>query len=268
MQGTIYIVGTTECANGAIEKVKFPVRLEKHGVNSREAKRNVERNYKNAMSSSRNFARILNNNYFPGDRFVTLTLSPRGLSDLHARAAKQKEKLERAGKECPSFEDLVYLAMWQENINLNTRTSKTCKKRGILFKYASAVSDKSEKYSEEGSSRLHIHAVVNKEAAEIYISKWAKYGEVYDEPLSAWKSGGVEDWSNLANYIVSQTRTVENGKRYTISRNLRKPSRKDRRARNPDSLLRAPNGCIVLEQGEYLRGRPQYIRFFRQRKQE
>ena len=85
--------------------------------------------------------------------------------------------------------------------------------------------------------RLHIHAVVNKEAAEICISKWT-LGEISrDQPLSEWKTASVYDWTRLANYIINQSRTIQDGKRYTISRNLEKPELKDRIAK--EAICRA-----------------------------
>lgn len=268
MPKEITVIRTTKCRDGVEEKTKFRVKMVGAEWRSRESRRSVNRAAKNTAGAGRNVARILNNNFVPGDCFLTLTLSEAGWVKLKKRAGKILEgyKASEILGDVPelSEEDALLLAMGQEEENQNTRAQKACKSQGIEIRYLAAVSDREQKKGDWVKARPHIHAIVNKEAAEIYKQKWRRYGDIIlDEALSAWKSGGVADWSALANYIVSQTRIVDKEKRYTASRTLEKPAQRDRIAKKPNALLRVPKGAILLEQGEYRPGWPQYIRYIR-----
>lgn len=259
----VYVIRTTECRNGVLEKTKFPVFDVDHSRSSlrtREDKRAINRAAKNAASAKRNFARLLNHNYVQGDCFLTLDLSDAGLLKVKARADKLRADLIERGEDVPEGKDLLHMAMEQEMENLNRRVLRACKAAGVEYLYATAVSDMTDREDVECTARLHIHAVVNQAVEEIVKKKWT-LGAVESKSLSAWASGGVPDWTALAEYIIGQTRTVGNGKRYTVSRNLQKPPHKDRIAIRPDALLRAPAGAVLLEQGQYIPGRAQYIRY-------
>lgn len=256
-----YNIRTVKCANDIIEKSKYPIRIDPNRAKTREAKREINREAKNTSSSARNFARLLNHNFDRKDRHITVTISPEGMTKIQRRADSIAAKIKAKGKETPNVRDLLHLAMERELENWNRRILDACKKTGISFRYASAVSDIKNKDGLQTDVRLHIHAVVNKEAAEICISKWT-LGEISrDQPLSEWKTASVYDWTRLANYIINQSRTIQDGKRYTISRNLEKPELKDRIAKKPFAELRPPRGAILLERSEYRRGWPQYIRY-------
>lgn len=266
-----YIIRTIECSNGIVEKVKFPVRMDPNSLKTRESRREIDRQAKNTSNSARNFARILNNNFVSTDHFLTVTLSTSGMQKIMDRAASIASKMLVRGLLLPCEKDLLHLAMERELENWNRRTLTACKKAGVEFKYAAAVSDIEYDDGVPKDARLHIHAVVNKESSEIYKKKWT-FGRIHDEPLGKWKDAitdiktaqrrRVADWTRLANYIIGQSRTIENGKRYTISRNLDKPDRKpDRIAKNPYAELRPPKGAILLERGKYVPGWPQYIRY-------
>jgi len=268
MPADIWVIRTTKCADGIEEKTKFMVPGEIGDWRSRESRRSVNRAAKNTASAGRNVARILNNNFVPGDRFLTLTLSEAGWEKLQERAEKILEGY-RASEilgDVPELteDDALLLSMEQEMENQNTRAQKACKSQGVEIRYLAVASDREQKKGDWMKARPHIHAVVNKEAAEIYKQKWSRFGTIIrDEVLSAWKSGGITDWSALANYIISQTRIVNKEKRYAASRNLEKPAQYDRMAKKPAALLRVPKGAILLEQSEYRPGWPQYIRYIR-----
>lgn len=259
-----YVIRTVECKNGIFEKTKFPVNIEPTERRTREQRREIDRAAKNTGTAKRNFARLLNNNFVPGDKHITLDLSDKGLGRVRARADKISAK-KRAKGEVMDDKDLLHRAMETEAENLNRRVLRACRSAGIEYMYACVVSDMTDAEDSEHTARLHIHMVVNESAAEIVAQKWETMGAATIETLSAWASGGVEDWTRLATYIIGQSRVVGSGKRYTVSRNLKKPPHKDRVAVRPDALLRAPSGCVLLEQSAYIPGRPQYIRYIRPR---
>ena len=258
----VYVIRTIQHRNGVIEKTKFPVRSIDNNK-TREDRREINREAKNTGDARRNFARILNNNFLQGDSFVTLDLSDDGLRRVAKRADKLAAALTDKGQAMPERRDLMHQAMEQEMGNLHRRVLRACGERSIGYVYASAVSDMVDQEDTECSARLHIHMVVNAEATDIVRDKWRSMGSVKCEPLSAWASRGVPDWTGLATYIIGQTRVVGKGKRYTISRTAQKPPHKDRIAVRPDAILRAPSGTVLLEQGAYVPGRAQYIRYIK-----
>lgn len=259
----VYVIRTTKCRNGVVEKTKFPVFdiADRGGTATRDGKRAINRAAKNAGCARRNFARILNNNFSVGDRFLTLDLSDAGMAKVAARAEQMKREREAAGRAVPVWEDLMYLAMERELENLNRRVLRGMSTSESIYLYAAAVSDRAAPDEDAASARLHIHMVVNEAAAEVVARKWKTMGQVESVKLSAWASKGVPDWTALAAYIIGQTRVVENGKRYTVSRTVDKPVFSDRVAVRPEALLRAPSGTVLLEQGAYVPGRAQYIRY-------
>lgn len=259
----VYVIRTTKCRNGVMEKTKFPVFdiADRAGTSTRDGKRAVNRAAKNAGSARRNFARLLNNNFKAGDRFLTLDLSESGMQKVAKRAEGIRMEREKAGRPSLSEEDLMHMAMERELENLNRRVLRAIGAAQSIYLYAAAVSDMAAPEEDAASARLHIHMVVNAAAAETVEQKWKAMGSVESVKLSAWASKGVPDWTALAAYIIGQTRVVDNGKRYTVSRTVDKPVFSDRVAVRPDALLRAPTGTVLLEQGAYVPGRAQYIRY-------
>lgn len=259
----VYVIRTTKCRNGVVEKTKFPVFdiTDRGSASTRDGKRAINRAAKNAGCARRNFARILNNNYDRGDAFLTLDLSESGMAKVDKRAERIGAEREQKGLPALSKIDLRHLAMEREFENLNRRVLRVCAAEGVQYVYAGGVSDMTDPEDDAHSARVHIHVVVNAEAVALVADKWKAMGQVQVERLSAWASKGVPDWTALAAYIIGQTRTVENGKRYTVSRNIEKPVCSDRVAVKPEALLRAPSGTVLLEQGAYVPGRAQYIRY-------
>ena len=267
MKGITWVIRTIKSTNGVEEKIKFPVNDLKP-KKTREAHRQIDRAAKNTADAARNFSRALNNNFLPQDSFITLTLSPYGLRKVQERATKMASKLQADGKEPPSDADLLLLAVEQESENLNERVRKACKKAGIEFIYASAASDKKNKDAEPGSARPHIHAVVNSAAADIFKEKWSKLGVIeLSKTLRGWTLDNdikVTDWTALGNYIISQTRTINGEKRYSLARGLKKSIVKDRIAKNPAAEIKPPAGAYLIERSPYMPGLSQYIRYIRE----
>ena len=263
----VYAIRTIQCRNGVVEKTKFPVHniADRSEARTRKGKREINRAAKNTGDARRNFARVLNNNFLPGDLFLTLDLTDAGLAKVDKRA--EKLRVERAKAVLPElpFKDLPLLALKQEDANFYRRVRRKLSTLGVPYFFTTAPSDMNGPEDYEHSARPHIHVVVNKAILGVVEEKWKAMGSVKWVPLSAWASkNGAPDWTALAAYIIGQTRVVDGCKRYTVSRTIQIPRpdpKDDRIAIRPEALLRAPKGAVLLEQGPYFPGRAQYIRY-------
>ena len=235
------------CDNGVCYKTKFPVRETASVKKSYSFRRQeIRRAEKGATEAKHEAARLLNCNFKAGrDIYLGLDYSDEGLERLKARAGSDDRDAiyEAADHEC---------ALWIR------RVQRECKKQGIELRYFYITSDLDGRTFDP--VRVHHHVVVNVEALEICLEKW-KLGGAWDKVLYAQNYG---DLTELAEYMIGQVRYKRGAKRYTPSRNLRRPiARKPVKARNPEAELTVPRGCAKIWRGEYHRGRPQHIRFFR-----
>ena len=101
---------------------------------------------------------------------------------------------------------------------------------------------------------MHHHLIVNREAKALLSEVWHDGGLDY-EPMSA-----QPDYTPIAAYLIRQVRHVEDAKKYTSSRNLRRPEPKDAIAKSA-AVLRAPKGALLVDAGTNVPGQPQYIRY-------
>ena len=97
--------------------------------------------------------------------------------------------------------------------------------------------------------------VVNREAARLFGEKW-KCGGVDYEPLKP-----QQDYTAVAHYLLAQVRHVPDKKKYIATRNLKKPERNDRIAKN-GAEISVPRGCVLLHRSEYNVGMTQYVRYY------
>lgn len=244
------------CDNGICYKTKFPVRETASVKKSYSIRRQeIRRAEKGATEAKHEAARLLNCNFREGrDVYLGLDYSDEGIERLRKRAEIMRRDAE--GTACDR--DLIYDAADHEAGLWIRRVQRECKKQGIELRYFYITSDL------DGHSfdpvRVHHHVVVNAEALEICLKKW-NHGGAWDKVLYAHSYG---DLTELAEYMIGQVRYRKNMKRYTPSRNLRKPvARKPVKARNPEAELTVPAGCSKIWRSEYYRGRPQHIRFYR-----
>lgn len=237
------------CANGICVKTKFPGNGKTGALRpgTRSYERYVRRSERGAMEARHDAALALNENFRIGlDRYMGLDYSDEGLDELVCRAGTDEA-------------DAVYMAAKKWMLpNYLKRCRRACKAAGIPFRYLIVTSDRDGRTMEP--VRIHHHIVVNGEAAAICAAKWTA-GGAWSKSLYAAHHG---DLTELAEYMIAQVRYFPNEKRYTPSRNLRRPEPLPiRRARNPEAELRAPAGCTLIYRSESYAGRPQRIRYYR-----
>ena len=244
---TIWYIREYRCDNGVCMKTKFPVR-ETEAVKKSYGRRRTEirRAEKCATEAKHEAARLLNCNFRAGrDIYLGLDYSPEGYERL----------ITRAGTDDP---DAIYLQAQKEMKNYIRRVQRECAKAGVELRYLYVTSDLDGHTLEP--VRAHHHMVVNREALEICLRKWTA-GGTWSRKLWARSYG---DLTEIAEYMIGQVRYIRNAKRYTPSRNLKKAiACKPVKARKAEAELTVPRGCQKIWRGEYYRGRPQHLRYYR-----
>jgi len=241
-----WYITTWICANGVEEKTKYPVPDPAPGDRERKRERVIRRAEKSCSEAKHEVTRLLNENFRAGrDYHITLEFDKQGYEKLVKRAGSRKH-------------DDLLLAADKEGVNFIRRVQRECRKSGAELKYLYVVSDKNGKTG--ARVRPHIHLVVNREAMEICKRKWTA-GASRESVLYGGRGGDLGD---LAFYLIEQTRYIRNRKKYTPSRNLRKPLRLPPvKAKNPEAELRTPAGCVKIWQAESRGGRAQHLRYWR-----
>ncbi len=247
MSGEWYI-REYRCSNGICVKTKFPGNGDVSSrPGSKRHERYVRRSERGATEARHDAALALNENFKAGvDRYIGLDYSDEGLDEVIMHAGTNAE-------------DDVYITAKKHILkNYIRRCSRACKKAGVPFRYLIVTSDRDGKTMKP--ARIHHHMVVNAEAAEIFKEKWTS-GGVWDKVLYSARHGDLTD---LAEYMIGQVRYFPNEKRYTPSRNLKKPAAlPTRKVRNPDAELRIPKNCELIYRSENYAGRPQRVRYYR-----
>lgn len=198
----------------------------------------------NDKSAARHLARIINVNFQAGDIWATLTYSPERLDRIMG-------KIREDGKD-PDPDTIRDYAIHERDKFLR-RVKRALEKQGISLKYVAATADID---GETGACvRIHHHLIVPKDAFDLLFKHWSKT-EVDYKPLRH-----QDDYTPIAEYIIRQVRRQPDKKKYTVSRNMKKPEikemivfvRKD---------LKAPRGAKVMYRSEFSLDQPcQYIRF-------
>lgn len=232
------------CANGIVEKVKYPIMEAEPGrTGTRRFERAAKRAEKLTSESRTNVARLLNENFRVGkDCHVLLELDEAGYEKIVSRSESEDP-------------DAMIDAMERELTNAIRRAKRIEED----VRYLAVISDMDGQTGE--LVRPHVHMVCNGEAAEALRKKW-KLGYVGIRTLYSAERHG--DLTELADYLIAQVRPRAGKKRYTPSRNLRKPVvTAPRPAKNPDAELRVPKGCEYIWRSEQYAGRPQCLRYWR-----
>ena len=255
-----WVVRTWEAGNIG-EKTKFWVpgaRPERRAP--RREKQEAKKQAQNAYNAERRLARELNANFREGDWLLGLDYGPAGLDRVNRRAAQLLAD-QPEDPDCPmtpeeraeTEQTAVWNAARKEAENCLRRVRRQLEKDGIELKYAIVTSDMDGDTGE--MVRVHHHLVINREARDAFVSKWAELGHVAWSPLS-----GQDDYTQIAAYMIRQVRHVDDAKKYITSRNLIRPQPKDRIAVS-DAELRVPKGGELLHRSEWQPGRAQYIRY-------
>lgn len=176
-------------------------------------------------------ARTLNCNYAPGDLWLTLTYDAAGLEKIC-------DDFKTAQKEAKKFIDrLVY----------------RLKKLGVVCRWVLSTSCIDGETGE--LVRLHHHVVVTGQGFRME-NRTLMLGEERVEDI--WGLGTVDykalrhqrDYKPLADYIVNQARHVADEKKWTCSRNMKKPIVK-REIVTSGSRLQVPAGAVELPGTRY-----------------
>lgn len=251
MSGTTWWVKTVICqqADGSRVEEKIKYAVSNTPTEKREKKRAAKREANRADEALHIVARAMNVNFLPGrDLHCVLTLDEAGMEKVLVRSEKYENE---------SGEDRILRSLQQETVNFIRRLQRKAED----VKYIFACSDRER--GENGDMvpcRPHVHLLIREANVELVREKWG-LGAVLEKTLYYVK----HDLHGLAEYILQQTRTVEGMKRYTPSRNLDKPEEKEpiQIWRGGESLMRCPRGCEEIYHSAYVRGRNQYMRYYR-----
>lgn len=231
------------------EKVKFFVPAARVRTGEKSSPEKILGNLNNAV---RRAARILNENFMPGDGWLTLTYTPK----RYERVLKRAAKLDPAMAE----QDCIYEAAEHELELLFDRVRCALKKRDIELKYLAVTSDMDADTGE--LVRVHHHLVVPADCVATIKEKWGGT-EFEDVNRPEWKDKlwDQEDYTPLAEYMVKQVRHRPDAKKWKSSRNLIRSEAKPRKVLS-GAQLRAPKGCKLLYADTYTGVRDcQYIRY-------
>lgn len=258
------------CDNGICFKTKFPVRVSESVRKAYSIRRTeIRRAEKGATEAKHEAARLLNCNFRAGrDFYLGLDYSDEGLERLRQEAGRRGRRplqnpdeeggTSRTPSPTENDRDFLYHAAEHEAGLFIRRVQRECKKQGVELRYLYVTSDLDGHTFED--VRVHHHMVVNAEAVEICLQKWY-CGGTWAKKLRARSYG---DLTELAEYMIGQVRYFKGAKRYTPSRNLKRPvARKPVKARDPEAELAVPRGCKKIWRGEYYHGRPQHLRYYR-----
>lgn len=224
------------------EKIKYWIPGKRPSKSDRRVKSDVRQQQRNEASAIKRLARILNANCMSGYVLLGLEYDEPGLARVSAG-------LDRSADD---YEDKLYHAGHHQVRLWRDRVSKACKARGVPLSYIAITSDMDGKTGEY--VRLHHHVVINQEALEIALSKWA-LGGTHHKMLT-----GEPDRTELAAYLLNQVRRLPDEKKYISSRNWEVPEPKDRIAVS-EAEIKVPKGGQLLHRAEYRPGQPQYIRY-------
>ena len=250
-----YFITRTYRAGLVCEKIKYWVPGKRPAKTGRVTNAEIKKQEQNETQTIRAAARVLNENFKPGDIILGLDYSDEGLSAILSKHFPNEVAFESEEARL----EFMYEAASHEMKLFLRRVKRECDKQGVEFKYGVAVtSDMDGKTGE--LVRVHHHLVINKESLEIARAKWS-FGGVHFEPLSS-----KPDYTDVAGYFIRQTRKIKDAKKFVCSRNLVRPVPKDRIV--PSSAeIRVPAGGVLLHRSEFKPGRPQYIRYLMPQKE-
>lgn len=245
-----WVVRTYEAGNIG-EKTKFWVPGRRPKKQTRKEKAELKKQEQNEHSAEKQLARLINDNFGPGDLLVGLDYSNEGMKRLLIWASSQVEDLDQVNEQTRA--DLIWAAAEREVRLALRRVKRELEKEGTELKYIVITSDMDGDTGE--AVRVHHHLIVPAGVQKAFMEKWKAMGSVDWEPLS-----NQDDYTPIAAYFIRQVRRIPDAKKYTSSRNLSRPQPKDRVVIT-EAELRVPRGGALLHRNEYKPGRPQYIRY-------
>lgn len=250
MAGGYWVVRTYEAGNVG-EKTKFWVPGVRPSKSGRRERMELRKQEQNEHSAEKQLARLINDNFYPGDLLMGLDYSEEGMRRLIARAAGQGADWEQVDEQTRL--EIIREAAEQELRLVLRRVKRELAKSGVALKYIAITSDMDGDTGE--MVRVHHHLVVPADVKGAFLEKWKELGGVSWSHLS-----NQEDYTPIAVYFIRQVRRIPDAKKYVSSRNLSRPQPKDRVVFT-EAELRVPRGGALLHRSEFKPGRPQYIRY-------
>lgn len=235
-----------------VEKICFPVAPNVKPRSVRRRGNTLPRKQDaNERACTKRLSRLLNCNFEAGD----LLLSP-------TYRAEAMEKL-YAGVDPEDMDALRRRAEHEVGLFLQ-RLKRALGREGVELRYIAVTSDMDGDTGE--AVRVHHHVVipsrgVRMENGVLFVGKrrladiWGR-GDMDYRPLYH-----QEDYTPLAEYLMRQVRRLPDARKYTPSRNLRKPKLLRERIVYSARELRAPKGAKLVYRAAYQPGEAQYIRY-------
>ncbi len=199
----------------------------------------------NEKDAVKRLARLLNCNCAYGD----LLLTPKYDEEGYVRLGEWARENLREGE---SWEDAMVRAAEREGRLYLERVKRELKKRGVECWYILITSDMDGETGER--VRVHHHLVIPRVSFEAAARLW-KLGTVDYQVLK-----DQEDYTALAVYLCRQVRRRPDAKKWTSSRNLKRPVVSTRWAKAGEEL-RPERGTVLVDRNQWEPGKPQYIRF-------
>lgn len=189
-------------------------------------------------------ARKLNNNFEPGDLFLTLTWDDKAWRQLRSAAYKT---LPRGSREKA---EIKRDAMLFEAEKEGKRFLRRIREAGAKdLKYMILASDMDGRTKDP--ARVHVHIVLSGEAVTQARKQLLICGRTLE---SFWPFGEAEhenlrggSYSSLAAYLIAQARDIRNHKKYACSRNLEECEYEEIELGPNAEPLQAPPGAEVEE---------------------
>ncbi len=199
----------------------------------------------NDRDAVKRLARTINGNFGPADYWLTPHYDQKRMNKL-------LKKLETNGLEATP--DNIRDEAVSELGRCLRRVKRDMDADKVPFRYIKATADIDGDTGEY--VRPHHHLIVNKEAYDYIMKHWPK--EEFDcKPLKDQK-----DYTPMAIYIIRQVRRQPDGKKFSPSRNLKKPEIEETII-NVKKLMKAPPGAKVME-ASYDADKPvQYMRYIK-----
>lgn len=232
-RGGTYVIRTI-VSGKVIEKSKFWLQTPGKVRGARVHTTSARKQDKNDQGAMRRLARLINCNFGYMDLWVTLEYDAAGYEKIGGARAQAEHELK------------LFLR----------RLNRMMKKAGLELRYTGACTSDMDGETRQ-DARVHHHIILPKEAAAFLEQAWTHGG------ISVKTLRKQDDYTGIAVYIVKQVRRVPDAKKWTSSRNLKKPLVYERAAKRAGAL-RNPAGTILQESSEYdIESGSHYIRYIK-----
>lgn len=261
MRGVKRMGRTYRAKNGVTEDVRFTVPMSAKPRTKERAASTPRKQEQNRNQAVHILGRILNNNFEQGDILLTLEYSWSEKKHLEIRTR------ERIGDGRIKKQDLED-AMLSESDRDADLFLRRCKEAG-LSRVAKRVVIASDRDGDTGKqAENHVHIVLSGESFSLIGKKLTLNGKTLE---SIWGKGPVQyeflrsgPLNKLAAYLIRQTRTIANRKKYRCSRSIERIIPEEYEIDpDADTGIHVPAGAEILERQENAESKyhMQYVRY-------